>query len=224
MRLLIVEDERRTASYLKKGLAEEGFPAELASDGAEGLRLALEGDYDLLILDINLPGKDGLSVLDALRQAGKQTPVLLLSARDTVAEKVQGLALGADDYLVKPFAFSELVARVRTVLRRGPQRSPELLRVADLELDLARRRARRAGQTLDLSPKEFSLIWLLASSKGRVLSRTVIEEQIWDINFEGASNVVDVAIGRLREKTDGPFALKLIRTVRGVGYTLRDDA
>jgi two-component system copper resistance phosphate regulon response regulator CusR len=223
MRLLIIEDEKRTASYLKKGLSEEGFGVELASDGEEGLELALEGGHDAVILDVNLPGRDGWSVLSELRKSGNKVPLIFLTARDTVPEKVKGLKLGADDYLVKPFAFSELLARLQSLLRRGPQRASETLRVADLDLDLPRRRAQRAGQALKLSPKEFSLLWLLASREGELLSRTAIEEEVWDMNFEGDSNVVDVAIRRLRSKVDGPFPSKLIHTIRGVGYTLKAE-
>jgi two-component system copper resistance phosphate regulon response regulator CusR len=222
MRLLVVEDERKTARYLRLGLAENGFAVDVAGRGDDGLRLAQSGDYDLLILDVMLPGQDGWSVLAELRRAGKQTPVLFLTARDAVPDRVKGLELGADDYLVKPFAFAELLARVRTVLRRGPARLPETLSVADIELDLLRRRASRAGRRLDLTPKEFALLALLARRTGEVLSRALIAEQVWDMSFDSDSNVVDVHVRRLRSKVDDPFDRKLIHTVRGVGYVLEE--
>jgi two-component system copper resistance phosphate regulon response regulator CusR len=222
MKLLIVEDERKTASYLRKGLTENGFAVDVAAGGDDGLRLALAGDYDLLILDVMLPGRDGWSVLEELRQAGKQTPVLFLTARDAIDDRVKGLELGADDYLVKPFAFAELLARVRTILRRGAAGQPETLRVADVELDLLRHRASRAGRRLDLTPKEFALLALLARRAGEVLSRRLIAEQVWDIDFESDSNVVDVHVRRLRAKVDDPFERRLIHTVRGVGYVLAE--
>lgn len=222
MRLLIVEDERKTASYLHKGLRESGFIVDVAMQGEDGLHLALNGDYDLVILDMMLPERDGWSILAAMRRAGKATPVLFLTARDAVADRVKGLELGADDYLVKPFAFSELLARVRSVLRRGPGRQPETLRVADLEVDLVRHRAVRGGQRLELTPKEFALLALLARRKGEVLSRTLISEQVWDMHFDSDTNVVDVAVRRLRRKVDDPFAVKLIHTVRGMGYVLEE--
>lgn len=222
MRLLIVEDERKTASYLHKGLRESGFIVDVATQGEDGLHLALNGDYDLVILDVMLPERDGWSILAAMRRAGQATPVLFLTARDAVADRVKGLELGADDYLVKPFAFSELLARVRSVLRRGPGRQPETLRVADLEVDLIRHKAARGGQRLDLTPKEFALLALLARRKGEVLSRTLIAEQVWDMHFDSDTNVVDVAVRRLRRKVDDPFAVKLIHTVRGMGYVLEE--
>ncbi|WP_414662632.1 heavy metal response regulator transcription factor [Horticoccus sp. 23ND18S-11] len=222
MRILIVEDERKTADYLHKGLTESGFVADAAYNGDDGLHLALTEDYDLVVLDVTLPGRDGWSVLGSLRRAGRQTPVLFLTARDTVLERVKGLELGADDYLVKPFAFSELLARVRSILRRGPHRQPETLRVADLELDLPRHRASRGGQRIDLTPKEFALVSLLARRKGEVLSRTLLAELVWEMHFDSDTNVVDVAVRRLRAKVDDAFEPKLIRTVRGVGYVLDD--
>jgi two-component system copper resistance phosphate regulon response regulator CusR len=222
MRLLVIEDERKTAGYLRKGLAENGFDVDIAGRGDEGLRLAQTGDYDLVVLDVMLPGQDGWSVLEALRGGGRQTPVLFLTARDAVDDRVKGLELGADDYLVKPFAFAELLARVRTVLRRGGPRPPETLCVADVELDLLRRRASRAGRRLDLTPKEFALLTLFARRPGEVLSRALIAEQVWDMAFDAGSNVVDVHVRRLRAKVDDPFAHKLIQTVRGVGYVLRE--
>jgi two-component system copper resistance phosphate regulon response regulator CusR len=222
VKILIVEDEAKAAAYLRKGLAENGFVVDVAGRGDEGLRRALSGDYDLLILDVMLPGRDGWSVLTELRQAGKQTPVLFLSARDTVHSRVKGLEMGADDYLVKPFAFAELLARVRSVLRRGPSRQPENLRIADLELDLTRHRASRGGRRLDLTPKEFALLSLLARRQGEILSRTLIAEQVWDMNFEGDSNFVDVHVRRLRAKVDDTSERKLIYTVRGIGYVLEE--
>jgi two-component system copper resistance phosphate regulon response regulator CusR len=222
MKLLVIEDERKTAAYLRKGLAENGFAVDAAARGEDGLRLARDGDYDLIILDVMLPGRDGWSVLEELRRAGRQTPVLFLTARDTVHDRVKGLELGADDYLVKPFAFAELLARVRSVLRRGPPRPPEAVRVADVELDLLRRRATRAGKRLDLTPKEFALLSLLARRPGEVLPRRLIAEEVWDVDFDTDSNVVDVHVRRLRAKVDDPFDRKLIHTVRGVGYVLED--
>jgi two-component system copper resistance phosphate regulon response regulator CusR len=222
MRILIVEDERKTAAYLKKGLSESGFVVDVVEQGEDGLHLARTGDYDLIILDVMLPKQDGWSVLTEMRRSGKQTPVLFVTARDSIQDRVKGLELGADDYLVKPFAFSELLARVRSILRRGPSRQPEMLRIADLEIDLLRHRALRGGKYLDLTAKEFALLSLLVRRAGEVLSRTLIAEQIWDMNFDSDTNVVDVAVRRLRSKIDDPFAKKLIHTVRGMGYVLED--
>jgi two-component system copper resistance phosphate regulon response regulator CusR len=192
----------------------------VAHDGIDGLHQARTESYDLIVLDVMLPGRDGWSILRELRAAGQSTPVLFLTARDAVADRVKGLELGADDYLVKPFAFSELVARVRSVLRRGSARQPEIIEVADLEIDVPRHRVKRSGRRIDLSPKEFSLLSLFARRAGEVLSRTMIAEQVWDMNFDSDTNVVDVHVGRLRAKIDDPFEHKLIRTVRGVGYVL----
>ncbi|HEY8666955.1 MAG TPA: heavy metal response regulator transcription factor [Tepidisphaeraceae bacterium] len=222
MRILIVEDEKKSAAYLQKGLRENSFTVDVAEQGDEGLHLALTGEYDLVILDIMLPQRDGWSVLGALRRAGKQTPVLFLTARDSIQDRVKGLELGADDYLVKPFAFSELLARVRSILRRGPARQPETQRIADLEIDLLRHKVSRGGKRLDLTPKEFALLLLLTRRSGEVLSRTLIAEQVWDMNFDSDTNVVDVHVRRLRAKVDDPFETKLIHTVRGVGYVLED--
>jgi two-component system copper resistance phosphate regulon response regulator CusR len=220
MRALVIEDEVKTAAYLQKGLSENGFTVEVCTGGEEGLQQALAVENDLIILDVMLPGRDGWSILGALRKAGKQTPVIFLTARDAVCDKVKGLELGADDYLVKPFDFSELLARLRTILRRGPARRSESLKVADLHLDLIRRKATRGGARLDLTAKEFALLELLARRQGEPLSRTIIAEQVWDVNFDSDSNVLEVAIRRLRSKVDDPFPRKLIHTRRGVGYVL----
>lgn len=222
MKLLIVEDDPKTSALLKKGLAENGFSVEAAATGADGFHLARAGEYDLLILDILLPCMDGWTVLRELRALGIQTPVLFLTARDAVADRVRGLELGADDYLQKPFAFTELLARVRTVLRRGPIRTSDVLQVADLEIDPGRHKALRQGRSLELTPKEFMLLHLLARRRGEVLTRTLITEQVWDMNFDSDTNVVDVHIRRLRAKVDDPFDHKLIHTMRGVGYVLED--
>ena len=224
MKLLVIEDEHKTAAFLKKGLEESGFVADTAEDGEVGAYLAQQGDYDLIILDVMLPGQDGWSVLKTLRLRRDQTPVLFLTARDSVPDRVHGLELGADDYLVKPFAFSELLARIRTILRRGPARQPATLWVADLEIDVQRHKATRGGRQIDLTPKEFLLLSLLVRRSGDVLSRILIAEQVWDINFDSGTNVVDVHMHRLRVKVDDPFDLKLIHTVRGIGYVLEERA
>ena len=223
MKILVVEDEKKAAAYLRKGLAENGFVVDVASNGDDGLHLARTGEYELVVLDVMLPGRDGWSVLGELRRSGSPTPVLFLTAKDGLPDRVKGLNLGADDYLVKPFAFSELLARMRSILRRGPARQPEMLKRADLEIDLIRHRVARGGKKLDLTPKEFALLALLARRAGEVLSRTAIAEQVWDMNFDGGTNVVDVHVRRLRSKVDEPFERKLIHTVRGMGYVL-DDA
>lgn len=222
MRVLVIEDEPKTAAYLRQGLSENGFIVEVCSNGDDGLHEALTVANDLIILDVMLPKRDGWSVLAALRGAGKQTPVLFLTARDTVHDKVRGLELGADDYLVKPFDFIELLARVRTILRRGPVRQAEVLRVADLILDVPRRKASRNAVKLDLTAKEFALLELLVRRQGEPLTRTLIAEQVWDVNFDSDFNVLEVAIRRLRAKVDDPFPTKLIHTVRGVGYVLEE--
>jgi heavy metal response regulator len=224
MRVLVIEDEQKTADYLRKGLTEYGYVVDVARDGIDGKHLATEGEYDLIVLDLMLPGVDGYEVLTALRQT-RETPVLMLTARDKVEDRVRGLQSGADDYLVKPFAFSELLARVQALLRRGRVQEPTVYRLADLEVDLIKRKAFRAGQRLDLTAKEFMLLTLLLRRQGQILSRTTIAEQVWDMNFDSDTNVVDVAIRRLRAKFDDPFAAKLLHTVRGMGYVLeiRDD-
>jgi two-component system copper resistance phosphate regulon response regulator CusR len=224
MKLLIVEDEQKTASYLHKGLTEAGFAVDVADQGEDGLWLARSGGYELIILDVMLPGRDGWSILAEIRREGQETPVLFLTARDAVEDRVKGLELGADDYLLKPFAFSELLARIRSILRRGQTRLPETIRIGDLELDLVGHKAVRAGRRLELTPKEFALLSLLARRAGEVLSRTLIAEQVWDMNFESDTNVVDVHIRRLRSKIDDPFECKLIHTVRGAGYVLEKPA
>jgi len=222
MKVLVVEDEKKTAAYLHKGLTENGFVVDMADRGENAIHLAQVRGYDLLILDVMLPGRDGWSVLRELRSGGDQTPALFLTARDAVEDRVKGLELGADDYLVKPFAFSELLARVRSILRRSAARQPESMRVGDLEIDLIRHRASRSGRRLDLTPKQFSLLSLLARRAGEVLSRTLIAEQVWDMNFDSDTNVVDVHVRRLRSKVDDPCDRKLIHTIRGVGYVLED--
>ena len=221
MKILIVEDEPKTASYLCQGLGEHGYVVDVARDGLDGLHLAIEQDYDLLILDVMMPGLDGWGVLKALRDR-KDTPVIFLTARDRVEDRVKGFETGADDYLVKPFAFSELLARVRALLKRGKTREPEILRLADLEVDLLRRKVIRAGQRIALTPKEFALLALLLRNHGDVLSRTVIAEQVWDMNFDSDTNVVDVAVRRLRLKIDDPFEKKLVHTAHGIGYVIED--
>ena len=221
MKLLVIEDEAKTADYLHQGLSEAGFVVDLARNGLDGHHLAMTGDHELIVLDVMLPDVDGWRILRALREAGRDVPVLFLTARDSVDDRVKGLELGADDYLVKPFAFTELLARVRTLLRRG--RNPALaekLQVADLVLDLPRRRASRGGTRINLSNKEFALLELLVRRQGEVLPRSLIASQVWDMNFDSDTNVIDVAIRRLRAKVDDPFSPKLIRTVRGMGYTL----
>jgi two-component system copper resistance phosphate regulon response regulator CusR len=223
MRILIVEDEPKTGAYLRKGLIESGFIADLAATGPDGLNMALETDYELIVLDVMLPGMDGWTLLAQLR-ASKDTPVLLLTARDGVSDRVKGLELGADDYLVKPFDFSELVARIKTILRRGKSRNGNIVRVADLEIDVDKRKVTRAGQRIELTAREFALLHLLARRPGDVLSRAMIASQVWDMNFDSDTNVVDVAIRRLRVKIDDPFEKKLVHTMRGMGYLMEERA
>lgn len=221
MKILIVEDEPKMGDYLKQGLTEAGFVTDLARDGWDGLELAKDGHYDLMILDVMLPGLNGWQVLEGVRRAGVETAVLFLTARGQVVDRVKGLELGADDYLVKPFAFAELLARVRSLTRRGRAgMEPTLLQVADLELDLLRRRATRAKRRIALTAKEFALLELFMRRKGEVLPRSLIASQVWDMNFDSDTNVIDVAVRRLRLKIDEGHDLKLIQTVRGMGYVL----
>jgi two-component system, OmpR family, copper resistance phosphate regulon response regulator CusR len=225
MRLLVVEDEIKTGDYLRQGLAEAGFQLSLVRNGLDGHHLAMTESFDLIVLDVMLPDVDGWRIVQSLREAGRQTPVLFLTARDRVDDRVKGLELGADDYLVKPFAFAELLARVRTLLRRGsaPPLSDQL-KVADLVLDLPRHRVTRAGRKINLSHKEFCLLELLVRRQGEVLPRSLIASQVWDMNFDSDTNVIDVAIRRLRAKIDDDFEPRLIHTVRGMGYKLDVEA
>ncbi len=220
MKILLVEDEPKTAAFVKQGFTEEAFIVEVAVDGEDGLHLAMTGDYDVIILDIMLPIQDGWSVLREIRTYRPEQHVLVLTALDAVSERVKGFRLGADDYLVKPFAFSELLARVRNLLRRGTARQELVLRFADLEMDLSRHRASRAGEPLNLAPQEYRLLEYLLRHAREVLTRTRLAEQLWDMNFDVDSNVIDVAIRRLRRKVDGPDQQKLIHTLRGIGYVL----
>ncbi len=220
MRILVIEDEEKAAAFVARGLTESGYVVDVVRTGEEGLALALSASYELIILDAMLPERDGWSVLTELRASGRSMPVLFLTARDAVADRVKGLELGADDYLVKPYAFTELLARVRALLRRRGERQPDVLQIADLRIDLLGNKAQRGNTRIELAPKEFALLSLLARRHGEVLPRTVIAEQVWDMHFEGDSNVVDVAVRRLRRKVDDPFAVKLIHTVRGMGYVL----
>lgn len=219
MRILIVEDEVKTADYLRKGLTESGFMVEVALNGLDGQHLVQESEFDLIILDVMLPKLDGWQLLPIIRRTS-QTPVLFLTARDAIEDRVKGLELGADDYLVKPFSYAELLARVRTLLRRGPPREIERYQIADLQLDLLKRKVTRHGERLTLTNKEFALLHLLLSREGEVLSRTLIASHVWQMNFDSDTNVVDVAIRRLRAKVDDPYPIKLIHTIRGIGYML----
>jgi len=224
LKILIVEDEPKTGDYLRQGLREAGFVVDLVQDGLDGLHLGIEGDQDLIILDVMLPRMDGWGVLQALTQAGIRTPVIFLTAKDQVEDRVRGLELGAADYLVKPFSFAELLARVRNVLRRGPAAiESSVLQVADLEIDLLRRRVSRAGKRIDLTPKEFGLLELLVRRQGEVLPRSLIASLVWDMNFDSDTNVIEVAMRRLRAKVDEGFEVRLIQTVRGMGYVLETN-
>ena len=223
VRVLVIEDHEQTAKLLQRGLNEVGFVVDVCTDGLDGLQMAVNTQYDLLILDVMLPTLDGWMILAGFRERDRDTPALILSARESVDDRVRGLSLGADDYLVKPFAFAELIARVHSVLRRSAGTIPEVLRIADLELDYVRQRAVRAGNTLDLSPKEFALLGHLARRAGEPQTRAMLAHDVWDMPREGESNVVDVSVRRLRSKVDDPFERKLIHTVRGVGYVFRAD-
>jgi two-component system copper resistance phosphate regulon response regulator CusR len=227
MRLLVIEDEQKLAQYLHKGLSENGHVVDLAHDGIEGRRLAVGGEYDLVLLDLMLPGVDGFGVLASIRAEKRHLPVLMLTARDRIEDRVRGLEQGADDYLVKPFAFSELLARINALLRRGQAANGAAggvtsLQMGELELDLVARKATRDGQRLDLTAKEFKLLTLLMRRRGQILSRTTLAEQVWDMNFDSDTNVVEVAVRRLRAKLDDPFPTKLLHTVRGMGYVLEE--
>ena len=223
MRVLLIEDEKKTVAFLAKGLREAGFTVDVGRDGEKGLELARATRHDLLIVDVMLPRKDGWAVVTELRGEGLHTPILFLTARDSVRDRVKGLELGADDYLIKPFAFAELLARVRSILRRSPTRQEEQLRIEDLDIDTRRHKAVRGGVPLNLTAKEFLLLAHLVRSAGEVVSRTEIVEHVWDINFETETNVVDVMVRRLRAKVDDPFKVRLIHTMRGAGYVLKVD-
>jgi len=217
MSILVIEDDPKTGDYLKKGLRESGYAVDLARTGTDGLHMALEQPYDLVVLDVMLPGLDGWQIMTALR-AKRDLPVIFLTARDHLNDRIRGLELGADDYLVKPFSFTELLLRIRTLLRRGVVREEEFFQIADLHLDVLRRKVTRLGITINLTNKEFQLLHLLVKRQGEALSRTQIASQVWDMNFDSDTNVVDVAIKRLRAKVDLPFEKKLIHTVRSIGY------
>ena len=221
MKILIVEDEPKTVDYLYRGLSEHGCTVDIARDGIDGRHMALEHDYDVVVLDVMLPGLDGFGVLRALR-AAKQTPVIMLTARDSIEDRVRGLGEGADDYLIKPFSFLELLARLQALTRRSraQEQMQMQLAVADLKIDLIGRRATRAGQRIDLTAKEFALLVALARREGEILSKTAIAELVWDMNFDSNTNVVEVAIKRLRAKVDAPFGARLLHTIRGMGYVL----
>lgn len=222
MRLLVVEDEKKVASFIKQGLVEEGYAVDVAGDGEAGLKMVLDGVHDLIILDLSLPKKDGLSVLQALRQAKVKTPVLLLTVRANIEDKVLGLDAGADDYLTKPFAFEELLARIRALLRRRAATEPPVLQVADLILDPGQRSVLRHGKKIELTPREFSLLDYFMRNPGRVLTRTMIAEHVWDYSFDTTTNVIDVYVNYLRKKIDADHEPKLLHTVRGVGYVLKE--
>ncbi|MCW0391015.1 heavy metal response regulator transcription factor [Xanthomonas sacchari] len=225
MKVLIVEDERKTADYLQQGLSEQGCTVDVAYDGIDGQHLALHYDFDVIVLDVMLPGLDGFAILRSLRSV-KSTPVIMLTARDSVEDRVKGLREGADDYLIKPFSFIELLARLQVLARRGRAQESTLLRVGELQIDMISRKAMRGRQRLDLTAKEFALLAVLARHQGEILSKTAIAEMVWDMNFDSNTNVVEVAIKRLRAKIDVPFDAPLLHTVRGMGYVLeeREDA
>jgi heavy metal response regulator len=224
MRILVVEDDRKVASFIRQGLVEEGHTVETAADGDKGLELLVDGEpYDLIVLDVLLPGRDGFSVLKAARQAGVHAPVIMLTARDSVADKVTGLDLGADDYLAKPFAFEELLARVRALFRRRAERRTPVLRLADLTLDPATRKVERAGRRIELTTREWALLEYFMRNPGRVLTRPMLVQHVWGLDFDPESNIVDVYVGYLRRKIDGPQERKLFHTIRGAGYVLKDE-
>jgi two-component system copper resistance phosphate regulon response regulator CusR len=225
MRILVIEDEAKTSQFLKKGFSERSVIADVADEGEEGLHRALTGEYDLIVLDVMLPKRDGWSVIAELRRRGKETPVIMLTARDAVPDRIRGLELGVDDYLVKPFSFSELYARIHTILRRGPTLKHEVLHVADLEVDLVGQRATRSGKRLDLTQKEFAILSLLVRKSGEVITKFRIAEQVWNTDFDSfgkIANIIDVHMARLRAKVDDPFERKLIHTIRGMGYVLEE--
>jgi DNA-binding response OmpR family regulator len=224
MRLLVIEDEKKVADFIARGLKAEHLAVDTAYDGQSGWEMANIYQYDLVILDLMLPGLSGTEVLRRIRKKNSCVPVLILTARDATAEKVQNFEAGADDYLTKPFAFAELVVRVKALLRRGPVNRASTLRVADLELERLTQQVKRGGKRIDLTAKEYGLLEYLAANAGRVLSRTMIVDHVWDQSFEGATNIVDVYVQHLRTKIDGPFSQKLIRTVRGVGYSMAEEA
>ena len=223
MRVLLIEDEMKTVAFLARGLGEAGYAVETATDGQAGLEIAVRERFDLMIVDVMLPGKDGWTIVEELRGMSDRTPILLLTARDSVRDRVKGLELGADDYLVKPFAFLELMARVRSLLRRSPEQQGEQLRIGDLEIDTRRNKAARSGIALNLTPKEFLFLSHLARSKGEAVSRRDLVKHVWDLGFEPDTNVVDVVVRRLRAKVDDPFKTKLVHTIRGVGYAIKSD-
>jgi DNA-binding response OmpR family regulator len=225
MRILVVEDDRKVSSFIRQGLEEEGHTVETAADGDGALELLLEGDpYDLIVLDVLLPRRDGFAVLKAARQAGVHAPVIMLTARDTVADKVTGLDLGADDYLAKPFAFDELLARIRALFRRHSERRAPVLRLADLTLDPATRKVERAGRRVELTTREWALLEYFMRNAGRILTRPMLVQHVWGLDFDPESNIVDVYVGYLRRKIDGPQERKLFHTIRGAGYVLKDEA
>jgi len=223
LKILVIEDDQKTASYLERGLTENGFVVDVTHDGESGLQFAKKSDYDLIILDVMLPKRDGWSVVSELRSLGKQSLILFLTAKDDVLDRIKGLDLGADAYLVKPFAFSELIAQMKTLFRRSPSIQAPVIKIADLEIDFMNHRAIRASKRLELTPKEFALLVFLAKHAGEILSRTIIADQVWNMHFDSDTNVVDVHIRRLRSKLDDPYTKKLIHTVRGMGYSLRDN-
>lgn len=222
MHILVIEDEAKTSAFLKKGFSECGGAADVAQDGEEGLRMALAGDYDIVILDVMMPKRDGWSVIQEMRRQKAMTPVIMLTARDSIPDRIKGFELGSDDYLLKPFAFSELLVRISAILRRGPALKEDVLRVDELEIDLLRGRATREGHRLDLTPKEFAILNLMARNTGTVFTKSAITEKVWGLHYDSDSNMVEVHINRLRTKVDGPFEKKLIHTIRGRGYVLED--